>query len=380
MRLDSRKPPAARAGRLRSLNSVPIIREVRQEHQHQHQHTLSTSVLVCGTTITMGASQSSTATNKKGAATRSTHQQQSSSSSSTSDNDDDVPLYPIPTGKEYEAIDKLAAELPNVIDDESKQQVQDYLQACDNGKGPMVACFASGEYLSLFERQHTQAADLYRNVCFRPKQDKSPNGVLVDGTMAYPAGCFNLAKMLMTGKGVKQYDRAEAYRLFDRACRGGHGGACFLQAQLLCSRPGSLGPGVPHDPKKAVDLYQKTCDNGDSISCFTLAAMLLRGDRVSRDTDNVSPQEARGVTPLVVREGEQPRERKPDEPEAIARDPMRAEQLLKQACDKGGHATSCHNLAVMYSQGDDGISPNPELAEQYKKKTEETMHLFGGLL
>ena len=103
--------------------------------------------------------------------------------------------YPTPTGKEYDVIDKIAAELPNVIDEESKQQVQDYLEACDGGKGPMVACFAAGEYLSLFERKHKEAAELYRNVCHRPKTDKSPNGVEVDGTKAYPAGCFNLAKV-----------------------------------------------------------------------------------------------------------------------------------------------------------------------------------------
>ena len=45
--------------------------------------------------------------------------------------------YPTPTGQEYDVIDRIAAELPNVIDDESKQQVLDYLEACDDGKGPV---------------------------------------------------------------------------------------------------------------------------------------------------------------------------------------------------------------------------------------------------
>jgi len=103
--------------------------------------------------------------------------------------------YPTPTGQEYDVIDRIAAELPNVIDDESKQQVLDYLEACDDGKGPVVACFAAAEYLSLFERKHKKAAELYQNVCHRPKTDKSPNSVEIDGTKAYPAGCFNLAKV-----------------------------------------------------------------------------------------------------------------------------------------------------------------------------------------
>jgi hypothetical protein len=59
--------------------------------------------------------------------------------------------FPTPTGHEYDAIDKIASELPNVIDDESRQQVADYKEACDNGKGTMVACFATGKYLSALE-------------------------------------------------------------------------------------------------------------------------------------------------------------------------------------------------------------------------------------
>ena len=50
----------------------------------------------------------------------------------------DAGPFPVPTGNEYDPIDKIAAELPSVIDDESRQQVEDYRQACDNGKGPMV--------------------------------------------------------------------------------------------------------------------------------------------------------------------------------------------------------------------------------------------------
>lgn len=287
--------------------------------------------------------------------------------------------FPTPTGHEYDAIDKIASELPNVIDDESRQQVEDYAQACDKGKGPMVACFATGEYLSLFERKHKEAAELFRNVCFRPATDKSPNGMNVDGTKAYPPACYNLGKMLMTGKGGIPYDRAEGYALLDRACQGDHGGACFLQAQILLTSPGSLGSKVPHNPAKAMELYQKTCDNGDSISCYTLAAMLLRGDRVNKQADNVSPQEARGEAPLVKRENEDSRARTGDDtPYVIRRDPLRAEKLLQQACESGAHVTSCHNLAVMYTHGDDGVPVNAEKAELYKQKTQEKINVFGG--
>lgn len=304
----------------------------------------------------------------------------SSSGGSSSSNDSNkaaASSSPFTKDQPYDVMDRIASELPHVIDDESRLQVEDYKQACDNGKGPMVSCFATGEYISLFERKHREAADLYRNVCFRPKTDNSPNGVLVDGTKAYPAGCFNLAKMLMTGKGGVATNRAEAYRIFDRACRGGHGGACYIQAQILCAPPGTLGPDIQPNPKKATELYQLSCDNGDSIACYTLATMLLRGDRVSNAADNVSPQEARGQVALVQRKNE-PNRARSTEDYVIPRDAPRARDLLRQACESGSHVTSCHNLAVMFTHGDDGVPPNEEEAEKYKKLTEEKINVFGG--
>jgi hypothetical protein len=44
-----------------------------------------------------------------------------------------------------------------------------------------VVCFATTEYISLFERRHQEAARLSRNVCFRPATDTSPKRPLVDG-------------------------------------------------------------------------------------------------------------------------------------------------------------------------------------------------------
>mmetsp|Transcript_9283 Transcript_9283/g.14420 ORF Transcript_9283/g.14420 Transcript_9283/m.14420 type:complete len:329 (+) Transcript_9283:21-1007(+) len=286
--------------------------------------------------------------------------------------------FPTPTGKEYDLIDNLAKELPGVIDDESKRQVEEYITACDGGKGPMVACFSTAEYLSLFERQHKRAEELYVNACFRPKGDKSPNGVEVDGTMAYPPACFNLAQMRMTGKGRTKFDRKEAFDLFDRACRAGHGGSCYLEARMLSSDPGKLGPGIPYDPHKASQLLSRVCDNGDSLSCFTLATMLLRGDLVRPEADNVTPQEARGTTPIQKRENEPDRKRAEDDDRiALRRDPPRAEKLLQHGCDLG-HGPSCYNLAVMYVQGDDNVPADPQKAELYKQKTEKLINTFGG--
>lgn len=286
-------------------------------------------------------------------------------------------VFSHPSEMRYDQIDKVASQLPHFIDDESRQQVEDFKQACDDGKGPMVACFSTAEFISLFERKHKEAADLYRNVCFRPLSDKSPNRVQIDGSMAYPAGCFNLAKMLMTGKGIEP-NRVEAYKLFDRACKAGHGGSCFTQAQILCAPPGSLAEKIPHDPQKAMTLYEQNCEKGDSLSCYTLASMLLRGDKVNKFADNVSPDEARGKNPVQKRPNEEDRSRSDAEPYVVPRDPKRAEKLLTQACLSGHHVTSCHNLAVMYTVGDEGVPVDEEKATKFKKLTDDKISLFGG--
>mmetsp|Transcript_13246 Transcript_13246/g.28062 ORF Transcript_13246/g.28062 Transcript_13246/m.28062 type:complete len:332 (-) Transcript_13246:68-1063(-) len=292
----------------------------------------------------------------------------------------DSPLFPTPTGHEYDAIDKIQAELPSLIDEESQQQVDDYRDACNGGKGPMVACFATAEFLSMFERKHAEAFELFENTCTRPLGDRSPNGKEVDGTKAYPPACFNLAKMLMTGKGSVPVDRKRAYDTFDRACRAGHGGACHIQAKILLSPPGSLGKDVPYDPFRAMDLYQGVCDLGDSVSCFTLATMLLRGDKINKLARNATPLELRGKEPVRQRSNEDDRSANAKEDfEYIPRDPKRAEELLKAACRSGAHAPSCFNLAVMYQHGDDGVPADPAKAEEYKRKTEKAVETLGGL-
>jgi len=286
-------------------------------------------------------------------------------------------IFPTPSGDEYDVVDNLASELPQIIDDETKAQVDEYIRSCDNGKGPMVACYSMGEYLSLFERKHKEAMDLFENTCFRPPNDTSTNGVEAeDGTKAYPPACFNLARFRMTGKGRTKFDRKEAYDLFDRGCNCHHDPSCLLQAKMLVSPPGSLGDGIPYDPYKAMTLFEKICDNGDSIGCLTLGTMLLRGDKINAHADNISPQQARGIAPISHDDSK--RREEGDTRAVIGRDPKKAEGLLLKGCERG-NAPSCFNLAVMYKNGDDGVDVDLDKAERYKRRTEELVKMFGGL-
>lgn len=55
------------------------------------------------------------------------------------------------------------------------------------------------------------------------------------------------------------------------------------------------------------------------------------------------------------------------------RNPVLAEEMLKIAC-KDCYAPACHNLAVMYRNGDTNIPANLQLYEDYKKKTISLMN------
>jgi TPR repeat protein len=283
------------------------------------------------------------------------------------------------TPKQKRDLEKLADLMPNHVDEETKTMVNDYRLACNNGKGPAASCFAYAEYISLFEAEHVKSNELYRNACFRPAADKSSNTKMVDGTKAFPSACFNLGRNLITGKGGT-VDRLEAYKTIDRACRGDHGGACYLQAQILAGEQGMLHPDIPHDVNEAMSLYEDNCRNkNDSMSCYTVATMLLRGQHVRLDASNVTPEEAQGKKPLVKRTNEEDRGRpKDDRSYKVARDPPRARDLLEIACNRGLHTSSCHNLAVMYKVGDEGVAPDPKQAAIYQKKTEENIDVFGG--
>lgn len=231
----------------------------------------------------------------------------------------------------------------------------------------------------------------------------------------------------MTGKGGTKCDRTEAYHLYDRACRGGHGGACHFQARMMLSYPGQLGPDIPYNPPRAAELLDVVCHkHNDPVSCFTLASLYLRGDRVSSEATYVTPQEARGLkeidTPTPTSSGSggemqtaaaaaEPKEKvsqltnatpsslqfnpssssssasarsrakhAKDERKPLQRNPRKALDVLLHACNELNHGGACHNVAVMYTQGDDGVPADPVKAQYYKEKTEKLLNSGAGIL
>lgn len=107
--------------------------------------------------------------------------------------------------------------------------------------------------------------------------------------------------------------------------------------------------------------------------------MLLRGDKVAPEANNVSPDEARGLEEVKKRDGEEDRRRKKSDLRvALERDPKRASKLLEVACNNG-NPSACYNLAVMYKIGDEGVSPDAAKSKEYQERTEELVKTVGGL-
>jgi TPR repeat protein len=97
-----------------------------------------------------------------------------------------------------------------------------------------------------------------------------------------PSGCFNRARVLLTGEGAPQ-DVPAALARFDRACEQGDLGSCDYRAIVFESAtdlPGLSGTKLMRDPVRAERLYRKACDGGYASSCANLAVFLERRGNV----------------------------------------------------------------------------------------------------
>ena len=218
-----------------------------------------------------------------------------------------------------------------LVDDAYLAKMVAFESDCNDGKGEPAACHHVGEFYSIVRDEHERAARVYRDNCSR-----------------YSASCFNLAKLHMAGKGVKQDDE-EALRLFGKACKdGSHMAACYHQGVLSFLAADGKNPFKPEQVKDerkqqaALQLLERNCTSlGEVDSYYFVGSHLLN--------------------PAVAR-----------------RDPPKALDLLKRAC-AGNHAPSCHNLAVLFRNGDKGVPADEAQFQAYKKKTEELVSRLGGL-
>lgn len=98
------------------------------------------------------------------------------------------------------------------------------------------------------------------------------------GTCSQTAGwqCFQLGKLRLQGQ-PPQFDIAEAAKTYEAGCKS-YAPACAALALQVQD-----GRGVDYDAKRAIDLYQRACDQGAGIGCFNIGVMYEGGVGVPRD-------------------------------------------------------------------------------------------------
>ena len=133
----------------------------------------------------------------------------------------------------------------------------------------------------------------------------------------------NLAMMYVKGQGVSQ-DYAKAIELYKKALELGNTSAMYNLARLY-----EKGQGVSQDYKKAKELYEKAVELNNLDAMFNLALMYQKGEGVSQDYS-------------------------------------KAKELYEKAVELGD-SEALFNLALMYQKGE-GVSQNYiEAIELYKK-------------
>jgi len=219
----------------------------------------------------------------------------------------------------------------NLVDEAYETKMVAFESDCNDGNGEASACHHVGEFLSIVKDKHKNAAVVYEGNCKK----------------GYGPSCFNLGKLFLAGKGVRQDDN-EAETLFTKACGTGHVAGCYHQALLMYLQSTPSESNVSANLKKqkeAIQLFEKNCKNGDSDSCYFAGSAYIKPS---------------------------------DSNTSIARNPLKAVDYFKASC-ASNHGPSCYNLAVLYKKGDVGIPADEKLFEEYKVKTNTLVTQYGGL-
>ncbi|PAF49705.1 hypothetical protein BKH43_06340 [Helicobacter sp. 13S00401-1] len=124
-------------------------------------------------------------------------------------------------------------------------------------------------------------------------------------------------------KAAREGDYKKALDLFNTSCNQGNPAACFGIGVMFM-----YGAGVPQDRSKATRYYQMGCSGGDPTACTNLGM-------------------------LYDEEAKQPG------------NPRKAAEMYMTGC-QGGDVESCNNLAWAYSNGV-GVPKNYQMALQYYK-------------
>jgi TPR repeat protein len=232
-------------------------------------------------------------------------------------------------------------------------------RACDGGE--RVAC---GYYASMIEAKDPAAAlKLYQQACDKgspgacgglAKMYEDGRGLekdLVKARALYKQSCLHhfwiacthLAYMYQKAIGGDE-DLAKAVSTYQRACDHNELDGCNNLAVLYAA-----GTGVTKDDAKAAELYKLACDGGNRNACTNVAKNT--GDESACPKLPTKKDQAACYNDLAIKLMNAPTAARKPRPGVtqIKRDPAKAIELYRKACDLG-ELSGCVNLgAEMYA-------------------------------
>jgi TPR repeat protein len=207
-----------------------------------------------------------------------------------------------------------------------------------------------------------------------------------------PLGCANAGRMYLQGRGVEK-NRQRALSLFEKSCHAGDSRGCVYWAEDLqkeenkdyvqirslyekscgsltyygkgCYQLGTIhyhGYGVPIDRAKAVELFQKSCNDNWIAGCNDLGVAYESGNGIKQDFERAFEFYKRacagGASLPCNNLGRMYQGGK-----GTARDVAKAAQWFQFSCSRG-YSGGCKNIATAYKDGQ-GVEKDPEMAFQH---------------
>lgn len=239
-----------------------------------------------------------------------------------------------------------------------------YRAACDGGEA--AACYELGERMTVglgvaLDKDAAYALDeractgnfgqaclsLATHAAFTaPQKDLAKAATLAKKAcdLGNAGGCNFLGELTAKGEGTAK-DAAAALALFVRACQGPGdlriGASCHDAALLLTEGD------VPHDEARAASLLGDSCRLGYMNGCLELGRMYHHGRGVAKDPRRaiellMKVCENASILPVACSEAGYVYQY-----ESSVKDLAKAMQLYKRACDAGSGA-GCNNLGMAY--------------------------------
>ena len=109
--------------------------------------------------------------------------------------------------------------------------------------------------------RHSDGADKPINVASTIAGCESLDDCASECSEKNPNSCVSAGRLYEFGHGVPA-DPARAFDLYERACAFKYAGGCYNAAVLL-----EAGKGVGADPGRARELYAQVCQMGSMTSC-----------------------------------------------------------------------------------------------------------------